>query len=302
MISLDTGSGRLDGTLLQPEGVMRPPVVLLIAGSGPTDRDGNSTLLAGRTDSLKLLAQALAEVGLASVRYDKRGVAGSAAAGGPESALRFETFTDDAACWIDALTREDRFSAVAVIGHSEGSLIGMLAASSRPVAAFVSIAGAAQRASEILRTQLRDKLPASLATANETLLQSLENDRLVETVPAELSALYRASVQPYLISWMKHVPTEAFAAIDAPALVIQGDCDLQVDVGQAQVLHQARPASQLTIIGGMNHVLKTVGNDPARQAASYGDPSLPIDPDFVATVQAFLLGVFQARSKIAAMP
>ena len=302
MISLDTGSGRLDGTLQLAHGVARPPVVLLIAGSGPTDRDGNTPLLPGGNDCLKLLAQALAEAGLASVRYDKRGVAGSAAAGGTESALRFETFVDDAARWIDALTRDDRFSAVAVIGHSEGSLIGMLAAAARPIAAFVSVAGPAQAAGDLLRSQLHSRLPAPLAAASDTLLQALEDGRMTEDVPSELSAVFRASVQPYLISWMRHCPTEAFAAIAAPALVIQGDCDLQLDVGQAQALHQARPASQLTIIHDMNHVLKTVGNDPARQAASYGDPSLPINPDFAATVQAFLLEAFQARSKIAAMP
>jgi hypothetical protein len=96
-IVLDTPAGKIAGSLLLPAAKGAAPVALIIAGSGPTDRDGNSSMIPGRNDSLRMLAQALAQAGIASVRYDKRGVGASAQAVQSESALRFETYIDDAA-------------------------------------------------------------------------------------------------------------------------------------------------------------------------------------------------------------
>jgi len=288
-IALDTATGQIAGTLQLPAAAeSKPRVVLIIAGSGPTDRDGNSALLPGRNDSLKMLAVALAEEGIASVRYDKRGVAASLAAGSTESELRFETYVDDAAAWIGKLKADPRFGSVAVIGHSEGSLIGMLAAQQAGAAAFVSIAGIADGPSTVLRKQLAGKLPPELDKDSERILASLENGATVDQVPPALMTLYRPSVQPYMISWFKYVPSQRIAALTMPVLIVQGNTDIQVAVAQANGLHRAKPDATLAIIPGMNHVFKHVRADPALQAAAYSDPTLPVSPLLVKAVTDFL--------------
>lgn len=288
-ITLDTPTGQLAGTLELPAGADKPRVALLIAGSGPTDRDGNSSMIPGRNDSLKLLAAGLADAGIATVRYDKRGIGGSHAAGSAESALRFEMFVDDAAAWIARLKADPRFASVAVIGHSEGSLIGMLAARQADVAAFVSIAGIADGASTLMRKQLEGKLPPELEKESERILVSLESGAVVDPVPPALATLFRPSVQPYLISWFKYVPAQRIAELTMPVLVVQGNTDIQVDVVQANRLHGARPGAKLAIIPGMNHVFKHVRAVPELQVASYGDPSLPVSPLLVKSIADFLL-------------
>ena len=287
-ITLDTPTGQLAGTLELPAGADKPRVALLIAGSGPTDRDGNSSMIPGRNDSLKLLAAGLADAGIATVRYDKRGIGGSHGAGSAESALRFEMFVDDAAAWIARLKADPRFASVAVIGHSEGSLIGMLAARQADAAAFVSIAGIADGASTLMRKQLEGKLPPELEKESERILVSLESGVVVDPVPPALATLFRPSVQPYLISWFKYVPAQRIAELTMPVLVVQGNTDIQVDVVQANRLHGARPGAKLEITPGMNHVFKHVRAVPELQVASYGDPSLPVSPLLVKSIADFL--------------
>jgi pimeloyl-ACP methyl ester carboxylesterase len=153
-VDIATPGGSVYGSLLLPPGAGPHPVALIIAGSGPTDRNGNSPLLPGQNNSLRLLAEGLAERGIASVRYDKRGIAASAASAPREIDLRFDTYVDDAVAWIRKLQADPRFSSVSVVGHSEGSLIGMRAAGLTNATAFVSIAGIARRAPDVLRDQL----------------------------------------------------------------------------------------------------------------------------------------------------
>lgn len=280
-VRLETATGVLHGTLLVPGGPGAHPVALIIAGSGPTDRNGNSPLLPGANNSLKLLAEGLAEHGVASLRYDKRGVARSASAGPEEAEMRFDTFVEDAAAWLRQLKADPRFSSVTVAGHSEGSLIGMLAAPQARADAFVSIAGIARRASDVLRDQLRPQLPPDLWQESERILGELEAGRTTDSVPAALFALYRPSVQPYLISWFRHVPIEEIVRLEVPVLIAQGTTDIQVTVAEAEALKQARADAELLIIEGMNHVLKTVSPDLAAQHASYSDPGLPVAPVLV---------------------
>ena len=291
-VTLQTMTGALHGTLVTPPGDGPYPVVLLIAGSGPTDRDGNSKALPGCNDSLKMIAAALAENGIASLRHDKRGIAASAAAGPKEDALRFETYVDDAKQWVKKLKSDARFSSVTIAGHSEGSLIGMLAAGEAD--GFVSIAGASQPAGAVLREQLRTKLPLSLLEENERILQSLEAGRLVENVPPQLAALYRPSVQPYLISWLKYDPSAELAKLKIPTLIIQGSTDLQVSVDDARRLARAK-SSGLLIVDGMNHVLKLVDGDLAQQLPSYGDPTLPVAEKLIDELAGFALDVVRQR-------
>jgi pimeloyl-ACP methyl ester carboxylesterase len=290
-IVLDTPTGQIIGSLVLPPAKAPVPVALIIAGSGPTDRNGNSAGLPGANNSLMLLAQALGDAGFASVRYDKRGLAASAAAARAESELRFEMFVDDAAAWIVRLQRDPRFSKVVVIGHSEGSLIGMLAAQASGANAFVSLAGPGRGAADIIRTQFAGKLPPALAAQNEAILSGLEQGQTGAVVPKELAALYRPSVQPYLVSWFKYVPLDRIGQLAVPVLIAQGTTDIQVAVGEAGELKKGQPKAQLAVIPGMNHVLKMVDADSPTPLASYSDPALPVAPGLVTVLVDFLRGV-----------
>ena len=286
-IELEIPSGVIKGTLTMPAGDSRTPVVLLIAGSGPTDRDGNTPMAAGRNDSLKLLAAALKDNGIASVRYDKRGIAASRGAASAESDLRFEDYVQDAASWVTKLARDPRFTGVAILGHSEGSLIGILAAQRSPSVAFISVAGPAERAATVLRRQLQGRLPPDLVARNEELLRSLESGSTASDVPPSLLALYRPSAQPYLISWFKYSPADELAKLQMPCLLVQGGTDIQVGVADAEALHAANKACVLTVVAGMNHVMKSVPLDHQEQIASYGNPALPLDTDFTEALARF---------------
>lgn len=276
---VDLSSGAVRGTLLMPKAAAAVPVVLLIAGSGPTDRDGNSAMIGGANNSLRLLAEGLAGNGIASLRYDKRGIGASAKV--PEADLRFETYVDDAAAWCDMLRKDKRFSRVVIAGHSEGSLIGMLAAKRCDAAGFISIEGAGRTAGDILRSQLAGRLPPHLAEKNAAILESLEAGKPVADVPPELMVLYRPSVQPYLISWLKYDPAKAIAQLSMPVLIVQGTTDIQIGAGDAKRLAAANTKAKTLMVEGMNHVLKSVPDDRQKQLASYGDPTLPLAPQLM---------------------
>ena len=284
-ISLTTPTGLLHGTLLMPAAsAARLPVVLIHAGSGPTDRDGNSPLLAGANNSLKLLAEALAAEGIASVRFDKRGVAGSVAAARREDDLRFDTYIEDAAAWVTRLRGDARFSTVTVIGHSEGSLIGMVAARRAGASAFVSIAGGGRPAQDIIREQLKQQLPPAMLASAERGIASLAAGKPADSTPPELASLFRPSVQPYLISWFRYDPAKEIAALSVPLLIAQGTTDLQVSVADARLLAAAAPHAKLVLIDGMNHVFKAAAGDQTAQMRSYGDPTMAVVPALVTAI------------------
>jgi pimeloyl-ACP methyl ester carboxylesterase len=287
-VELKTPTGSIYGTLVVPKSSKPMPVVLLIAGSGPTDRNGNTPLIAGRNRSLELLAEALAARNIASLRYDKRGIGESKAAMTAEKDLRFDTYVDDAVAWANQLSKDARFTGVVIAGHSEGALIGTIAAEKAPVIGFVSIAGAGAPADTLLRRQLAGQLPPELAAFNDKALTALKSGRTVEDVPAPLLMLYRASVQPYLISWLRFDPAAEIAKVKVPVLIVQGTTDIQVAVDDARALNAARAGSKLEIIEGMNHVLKMVPADLEKQIASYGDPSLALAPRLVDAIATFV--------------
>jgi pimeloyl-ACP methyl ester carboxylesterase len=288
-IRLVTSTGTLFGTLDLPAGNPPFPVVLLVAGSGPTDRNGNSPLLAGRNDSLLLLARTLREAGIASVRSDKRGVGESAAALSSESTITFGTYIDDAVAWLRMLEADPRFSRIGVIGHSEGSLIGMEAARIAGVDAFVSLEGVGEPAALLLKRQLAQQ-PEAIRDRAYAIIDSLGAGREVADVPADLQALFRPSVQPYLISWFRYDPRKVIAELRVPVLIVQGTTDLQVSMDDARMLHDALPGSRLAIIDGMNHVLKLAPAERDKNLAAYANPDLPLAPDLVTALVGFLRG------------
>jgi uncharacterized protein len=289
LIELTTPTGTLHGTLKLPVGARQPmPVALIIAGSGPTDRDGNSPLLPGLNNSLKMVADALAANGVASVRYDKRGVAASMGAASKESDLRFAHYVNDATLWLQDLATDKRFKDLIVVGHSEGSLIGIMAAQRAPVARVISLAGAGRPVTAVLEEQLRKQIGSGpLLDDALRILKALAEGRTVDTVPPMLLSLYRPSVQPYLISWITIDPAEEVARLKVPVLVVQGSTDVQTALTDAERLAKANPKTQLEVIDGMNHVLKEV-RDESKQMDSYGNPSLPLHPGLVEAIGRFL--------------
>ncbi|MCM2463262.1 alpha/beta hydrolase [Pseudomonas sp. CG7] len=274
-ISLDTGNGELFGSLLLPKSDTPVPVVLIISGSGPTDRDGNNPE-GGRNDSLKRLAWVLARHNIASVRYDKRGVAASLAATPDERNLSVETYVADTVAWSRKLAADPRLGPLILLGHSEGALIASLAAPQANAAAVISLSGSARPIDQVLRQQLSNRLPPPLMLRSNELLDSLKAGRLDDNVPTQLQVIFRPSVQPYLSSLFRQDPARAFAALKMPALILQGSNDIQVSIDDARQLKAAKPDAELALIQGMNHVMRIVPNAVKQQLASYKDPNLPL--------------------------
>jgi pimeloyl-ACP methyl ester carboxylesterase len=287
-VSLVSGQATLYGTLELPAHSFPVPVALIIAGSGPTDRNGNSKILPGANNSLRYLARGLAERGIASLRYDKRGSAASAAAMGKEEDLRFDHYVGDAKNWIAKLRSDPRFSTVTVVGHSEGSLIGMIAAREAGADAFVSLEGAGRNAKDVIAAQLAAQLPENVVNNVKEMMRKIENGEKVDSVPPMLAPLFRPSVQPYLASWFKYTPSSEIAKLTIPSLVVQGTTDIQTSVEDARLLADGHPKARLFLVEGMNHVLKTASGSMAAQMPSYSDPALPVVPQLLDEVAAFI--------------
>jgi pimeloyl-ACP methyl ester carboxylesterase len=259
--------GILHGTITLPEGDAPVPGVLIVAGSGPVDRDGNIPNLPN--DSLKLLAHGLAEHGIASLRTDKRGIGASTWPGLQEADLRFGTYVRDAIAWAETFRAHPRIASVALLGHSEGALIVTLAAGRAEAARIVLIAGAGTPAGPLMERQFSaGGLPPELKTELHRILAELAAGHAAENVPAPLAPIFRPSVQPYLMSWLPLDPAAALARVTPPVLVIQGSTDIQIDTGDARILAAARPGTQLAVIEGMNHILRQAPVDRAANIAT----------------------------------
>lgn len=286
-VAINGGVGPLKGTIIWPDGTAPVPVVLILPGSGPTDRNGNAP--GGlNTNAYKLMAESFASGGTASLRIDKRGIAGSVTAMMREEDLKFEAYIEDARAWIRFLRSQKRISRIYVLGHSEGALIGSVAAQDTDVAGFVSVSGAGFKAADILRRQLAGQIAGDLKAQAFHVLDELEAGRLVANPPPALASLFRPSVQPYLVSWFKYDPATEVARIKGSVMIIQGTTDLQVTVDDARKLAAARPDAQLRIIEGMNHVLKASSMDRADNLATYANPALPLKPELMPMLQAFV--------------
>ncbi|MDL2256975.1 alpha/beta hydrolase [Bacteroidales bacterium OttesenSCG-928-I14] len=287
-VVLKTPVGDIYGTLRVPETSQSVPVALIIAGSGPTDRDGNN---AGMTNnSLKMLALGLNDNNIATLNFDKRMIGESFNPDFKEEDFVFDDMVSDVKGWIDMLSEDKRFSEIIVIGHSEGSSIGMIASENNPkVNKYISLAGIADSADEILKVQL--------AAQSEKLLEvcipyidQLKRGEYIEDVPQNLYSLFRPSVQPYMISLLKYTPTEIMKNLDIPVLIINGTTDFQVGTDQADKLAEANPKAQKLIIENMNHVLKEaeVANQFA-QMPVYMNPELPLKEELIPAITKFVL-------------
>lgn len=286
-VSVEVEGGTLHGSLASPaEG--SETLVILHAGSGPTTRDGNTQGMPSGNNSLWLLSDALVDHGFAVLRYDKRGIGESSGFQQSESDLRFDSFVSDLVAWIDMARQTGTWKKIVLAGHSEGALVATLAAARTNVNGLVLLAGAGRSAPAILREQLTRNLPPALYAESDSILVRLERGETSPAPSPQLAALFRESVQPYLISWFQHDPAEELGALITPAIVIQGTTDIQISVADAERLAASRDDVDLVLIEGMNHVFKDVEGDLAAQVPSYGDPHLPLNAELAPLIAAFI--------------
>ena len=285
IIVLETPTGNIEGTLLVPS-KEHSPLVLIIAGSGPTDRDGNNISL--QNNSLKMIAQGLYMNDIASFRFDKRGISRSAAAGMSEEDLRFEHYIEDVQQWCSLLKEDSRFSSFIILGHSEGSLIGMIASQTVSPDKFISIAGPGFSMQATLRRQLADQ-PVYILSMSLPIIEQLEKGKTVDSVPPLINMLFRPSIQPYLISTFKYDPVIEISKVQSPVLIVQGTTDIQIQVEDAKKLAAANSNSELVIIEGMNHILKEADANRFLNLRTYGDPNLELKQGLIEKITKFIV-------------
>lgn len=268
------------------------PVVLIIPGSGPTDRDGNNPLGVNAA-SYRMLADALAAKGVSTLRADKRGMFGSKTAIPDPNNVSIADYAADAHNWADALRKHTGVKCVWLLGHSEGGLIALAAAQEQKgLCGLILVAGPGRKLGAILREQLRaNPANAPLLPQAMAALDSLEAGRPVETasLAAPLMPLFNAKVQPFLIDLLSQDPARLAAATRLPMLIVRGGKDIQVAAADLEALHVARPDAIALSPPNMNHVLKDVaGDDRASNLATYADPNLPVDQALVDGIAAFV--------------
>jgi alpha/beta superfamily hydrolase len=275
----------LNGTLYTPiKQNNTTSLVILIAGSGPTNRDGNQF---GMTNnSLKLLAESLVKNGIAVYSYDKRIFAQMASGKLDEASLTFDNFIDDAKAVVLYFKNQKKYHSITVAGHSEGALIGMVAANEN-ADAYISIAGAGRPIDEVIVEQIGKQAPF-LKEEVEKNLATLKSGNTFELKNQMLASLFRASVQPYMISWIKYNPQYEIKKLQIPSLLINGDKDIQVSVQDVQLLQRAKQDAQLQIIPNMNHIFKAIKGDDTENKASYTNPELPICTELTSIITTFI--------------
>jgi len=278
----------IKGTLFSPEKVTKKTkLVILIAGSGPTNRSGNSTV-AGANNSLKFLAEGLAQNGIAVFSYDKRIFAQMISKTLDEKSLSFEDFINDAKDVITYFQTQKKYSKIIIAGHSEGALIGMVAGLNT-TNGYISLDGAGRGIDEVLSEQIAKQAPSLKDTVDKGLA-TLKEGKTFENKNPMLASLFRESVQPYMISWIKYDPRVEIKKLSIPILLINGTKDIQVPTTDAELLHAANPKSELKLIENMNHIFKEIKVEE-ENLKSYSNPNLPVMPELIYTMVTFVKSI-----------
>jgi pimeloyl-ACP methyl ester carboxylesterase len=284
-------------TYLRPQGSDRVPLALIIAGSGPTDRDGNS-LQGLKTDAYKQLAEALADLGIATVRYDKRGIGGSVDLGKDEMQLTIDVFAKDAQVIAKWAAQLPNVGPLVLIGHSEGGVLALMVAKSAAAKAVVLLATPGRPLGQILRDQLaRPVLPQELRSEALEIIAALERGEEVKTVRVDLEPLFRPSVQPFMRSWIKTDPAQLLRGLDVPALVIGGGRDIQIARVDYDALVATRANVKSSWYPNMGHTLKVVGEDLQSQGKAYMDPTLALADGLADSIARFIHEAASSASK-----
>jgi len=280
-------SDYVEGTLLTPNS-KTSTLAIIIPGSGPTDRDGNQNFM--KNNSLKFLAQDLSDNGIATFRYDKRALT-MLKKGANEKQIkkvRFDDFVTDAKKVISYFNSRKRYDKIYIIGHSQGSLVGILA-SNENVDGFISIAGAGKSIDQIILDQIRMMGANDLVESAQKTFDIMKTGKVDKNFNPGLANIFNLDVQPFIMNWISYSPTEELAKLTIPTLLINGTNDIQVPTTEAELLKKAKEDAELVIIKDMNHVLKTVeSKDPQENTKSYNIPQLKNTPELTEKIIAFI--------------
>ncbi|MBL4724141.1 MAG: alpha/beta hydrolase [Lutibacter sp.] len=286
-LSISTNSETINGTLLNPISIDKSPLILLIPGSGPTDRDGNNSMM--KNNSLKFLAEDLIKKNIATYRYDKSVLSFTKDDKEKIDSLTINVFINEAKAVISYFKKENNYSKIIVAGHSQGSLVGMIAANNT-VDGFISLAGAGRTIDSILVEQIEKQAPF-LKEDTEKILAELIKGNTVDDFNPMLNSLFNKSVQPFLISWIKFNPQEELKKLTIPILLINGLKDIQVSTIEAELLHKANKDSQLYLVENMNHLFKEIKGDINENMGSYNNPNLPVMEELTNIITTFVNGI-----------
>lgn len=274
----------INGSLIRPVNQEMVPLVIIIQGSGPTDRNGNQPR--ATNNSLKYLAQGLEQNSIASFRFDKRIVPLLKNRTLDEASLSFNDFIGDAQAVLAYFKKSNAFSGYYIVGHSQGSLIGMVVAQNG-ADGYVSIAGAGQSIDNVIVDQLERQAPGLAQNARQAF-DDLQVNGVAQNYSPGLGSIFRPAIQPFIRSWMQYDPQEEIAKLDIPVLLINGDNDLQVNQDEAQLLKDAKPDATLVIVETMNHPLKSVTGGDMENAKTLNEPQRPIHPELITTIVEFI--------------
>ena len=281
ILSFDNHS--IKGTLINSN-ELSPFLAIIIAGSGPTDRDGNNSSM--KSNYLKMLAEELNKNGISSFRYDKRGVSKSLGDIKSPNEIQFLDYVNDVKSIINHFEDTKKYKKIVIIGHSEGSLVGMLA--SKSIAdGFISIAGAGVDYLTLIQRQLSNRSPY-IKSMSDPIIEQLKKNRLVDSVPPMLNNLFGTNIQRFLIDASFFDPAVEISKLVMPVLIIQGTNDIQVEVNDAEILHAASSKSRLEIIQGMNHVFRQASENFILNLQTYANPDLPIDKNLPLIISEFI--------------
>ena len=287
-VMVSNAYGDLYGTLTLPKTKSKKiPVALIIAGSGPTDRDGNNPYM--RNNSLKMLSDSLVSMGVATLRYDKQGIAKSAEASTDEINLTIQNFANDAMLWIDFLSNQKKLSRISVIGHSEGACLALLVAKEKKIDFVISIAGAGRTIDKVMIEQLNAQ-DENLGNEAKLIFERIKSNSEIGDIDPNLQGLFRPSIIPFLYSWIQFDPSQMVSDLNIPVHVIQGNKDLQVSIEDAQLLKGENTHVSLHIIEGMNHIFKYVEGGRDENMLTYVSPTIPIISELIEVLRGIYKG------------
>lgn len=271
----------VDGTLLVPESIDNPPLVIIIAGSGPTDRNGNQSFM--KNDMLKKLAERLSENGIATFRYDKR-VVKQLKTRTFDKNIRFDDFVTDAKSVVTYF--KPSYSSITIAGHSQGSLVGLLATEAG-VDSFISLAGAGNPIDQIILEQITKTAPF-FTEDTKRVLEILKSGKTTTEFPPALASIFSLDIQPFMSNWMQYNPQKRIESLEIPVLIINGTRDLQVSTTEAQLLKDHKTDAEIVIIENMNHLLFEINGDDLVNTKSYNELSYPIMPEVITAMVNFI--------------
>ena len=278
-----TISKHINGTLLTSIDANKPDLAILIAGYGPTDRDGNQNFL--KTNNIKKLAIGLTKNGIATFRYDKR-IVKQIRQNNVDKNLSFDDFVADAIDVLDYFKNLNQYNKIYIVGHDQGSLIGMLAAKDK-ADGFISIAGAGQTIDSVIIEQIEKTAPQFTADTKR-IFNILKSGKTTTDYPVALSSIFNIETQRFFMSWMKHNPVDIISTLNIPTLIINGTKDLQVSEAEALLLKEAAKDASIQIIKNMNHVMVTITGDDLENSKSYNESQRPLADGLLEKIISFI--------------